>query len=1076
MVNNEDVYTKFPLQSFLCIGHWPDDTPEARDKLANAVTYWGDMQERRKWPLALHFFRNYAYLKGNPFIHFNYDGSRLNFITPAGGGNYFSPNVVTNYLIRPYEGNVSIFTQTKPYPKVTPASSRPEDEDAARGVAAIISALWEDPLRMQAQQRSVVSDLLLCGTAAFETTYTELPIYETIKTKEGIAGENISFQAKKDVQVFAYSPFEINPDPGATSTQDSMSWIMVSSFRDKGWIKDMYDRDAPGYYPENLDKMSYSSQVNSPLYWRYQVKTLVDTPENAWFAKIPNYGIRPDGSGPNEVLFRIIDVKPTPNFPQGRTIVVAGNQLLYCGPSRAWSEKYPETWTKIRVARYRTVPGCFWGDSLFNSLIRPQKRINSIDQMLQEYRKSVFIQTLLVPSECKIPDGYITQTPRQVVPYKGEKAPTLLENQAFPPEILKERGMCEDYISAASGINKIMAGENQQNVRCWAEGSSLLDKYGRPIAVEDLFEGNDLATVLGHGPIGLVHKNAYNGEMITINPYNSLPMTVTPNHRFPTSNGIKQAKDITLNDCLLMGFSRPRDGCGKIEFSPVVSLGFKPVSPVPLAYSLEDPDFLWFCGFFLAEGCTDDNRVIFSCGKKETTVIEKITRVSEQLFGITPKVNLRLLGTNIHINNRTVAQNMRSLFGEYAHTKQVPEEIMSSPGSVLPLVAGWLDGDGNLDKQRLRGTTVSFSLASQIHAILWDEKIVASLKKFKGRPCTLSKHDSPGKDVYVTSLSGEEAKRVTSHTVRWPEYSPKLHGGAKGVWKGDKYYSQIKEVGSSDYIGNVFNVTMNDFEGADNTVVSACIYSQNSADMLQFLRTQALQSKDAVFQEYEEVLQDVASDIVKTVIEFYSDPELEALKVKVLASNRNLSTFSFESLKRMDLRDNTTVKFDIRSKVMVEPEAKAENAKMLIQYLGPALNPLQQDTLFRAMYLDELVADTNVDVERARRQIAQIKSGIAPGLIKPIPGVDRGMLMAEEYRQEIARTAFMDLPQPTQAELLRLFDAYNQMAAEELAQQQLNQQLMARAPSQLPPAGPPAGRAGSPPQPAQPQGPPGPVR
>jgi len=141
----------YPIESPLSLCNIPHESEEDRARLARAICHWADECEASKWPRALQWYQNYAYVMGYPFMHFNYNGSTLNVTNLSSQMNNksFVPRTVSNYLLRPFEGNVSIFTTSRPYPMVTPRSDRPEDEDAAKASGAILETLWEDPLRMQ---------------------------------------------------------------------------------------------------------------------------------------------------------------------------------------------------------------------------------------------------------------------------------------------------------------------------------------------------------------------------------------------------------------------------------------------------------------------------------------------------------------------------------------------------------------------------------------------------------------------------------------------------------------------------------------------------------------------------------------------------------------------------------------------------------------------------------------------------------------------------------------------------------------------------------------------------------------
>src|SRR5574338_1491695 len=485
-MNNMDPKECYPRESYLSICMWPSDTPEEREELASVVCHWAKAIETQQWPRALQYFQNYAFLVGQPYIQFQFDGSSVTTALPRGALRHAMlhiPKVVCNYIIRPFEANVSMFTEVKPFPQVSPRSDSPEDEDASKLSEVVLQVLWEDPLRMPEKLRLLAGMVLLTGTAAAEVTYSEgdspliKPKKETkvvddeilgqIEVEEEVDEDDVTFL--KEFNVNLYNAFQILPDPAATSDPDSLTWIMTCTYQDKGWVREHFNRDEEGFFPENLDKMT-GGDTTSPLYWCERIKDLVDSP-NETFAGLVGSATSGTGVSSTDVIMRVVDCKPNRCYPQGRTLIVAGGQLVYAGPSRAWSEKYPKRWTTLTMFRYWTMPDRFWGIPLLTELIPLQRRVNAIDSLVQLDRQQLALGGWLLPNTARIPDGFIGSVPGQNVPYHvshtGAK-PERIPNEPLPQQLLIERETMVAAIQEISGMNQIMMGNTPANVRSGA--------------------------------------------------------------------------------------------------------------------------------------------------------------------------------------------------------------------------------------------------------------------------------------------------------------------------------------------------------------------------------------------------------------------------------------------------------------------------------------------------------------------------------------------------------------------------------------------------------------------------------
>jgi len=478
-----DIQNLFPNSSTYALTVHPSDTPQERDELAGIIQKLVADNNTNTWYRSLQAFQNCAFLVGQSYILWHFNGSTLSTVTPRSGVHNASLNVpktVANELIRPYEATVSMFSSTKPIPKITPRSDDPVDEDAAALAEVALDTVWEQPLRMQSKVRELAAGLALTGTAAMEVVLEDqgtynipVPKVRTEEIEDDLLGliTRESETSEEEMKSFSqlrctvYNSFQLIPDPKAGSDPDKMNFIGVQMYVDKGWVQEAYNKDEPGYYPENLDNLAESDGATSPLYWHERIRDLIDSPNEVGMSTPGR-----DRVNSQDIVLRIFDVKPNVYYPKGRTIVFAGGQLIYCSPKdtggRVWNPRYPELWTPLVVFRYWSLPDRFWGLPLLTPLVPLQKRINAIDSLTQQNRELMTLGQWLVPNTAGIPDGYISGIPGQNITYKVRGGilakPERIANQSLPQELFVERDLHVANIQRISGINEILSG-NQPN-------------------------------------------------------------------------------------------------------------------------------------------------------------------------------------------------------------------------------------------------------------------------------------------------------------------------------------------------------------------------------------------------------------------------------------------------------------------------------------------------------------------------------------------------------------------------------------------------------------------------------------
>lgn len=155
--------------------------------------------------------------------------------------------------------------------------------------------------------------------------------------------------------------------------------------------------------------------------------------------------------------------------------------------------------------------------------------------------------------------------------------------------------------------------------------------------------------------------------------------------------------------------------------------------PFNRAY-LESEDFWWFIGLWLGDGWNDKNKLCISFNEKEQKHINRFIRISKELFNRSPYLRKRGHCIEGSICYTELKDQIKSVFGQYAHGKTIPESIKYLPHSLKSeLILGYLDSDGCItNKLETEFVSINLKLLEGIQDMLFSLGCVSSLRKLRG--------------------------------------------------------------------------------------------------------------------------------------------------------------------------------------------------------------------------------------------------------------------------------------------------------------------------------------------------------
>lgn len=463
-------------------------------------------RQSRQWMRTVNWMENIFFGMGRHYID-DINLSRLSRDSDSGDLSLIRettsaiPRPTNDILGRYLETNVALFTENRPRPRVTAKSDRRDDKIAAELSELALEYLWEK-LDMPEKHREMARIMLYCGVAWLEVLYDpsiprHMTVPQTQETPVTIApGEEgrpitlpvnrtvaardekgrIKMQGKMeygDITANVISPFEMHLPTCHWWNGPDMGWVMreyytpLSALHDQwggGKVSGLTTR-RNGWYLENLKKVTGQNVQNLPLWWWERVTDMVEGSGPSIYAGTPE-----QWSG--HTIVRIFDRKPNPRWPNGRTIIVAGDQVIYDSPknvgARAFDPRWPERWHPYIRYRWEPQIGSIYGRSLVSKLLPKIKRVNAIDTTMIMWRRTVPIATWLVPRGAQPVEDIFSGKPGQFWEYDPRRTMQQEPKPIFPPNYpaaaVEERREQIAEMEAIAGTEEILRGQRPTGV------------------------------------------------------------------------------------------------------------------------------------------------------------------------------------------------------------------------------------------------------------------------------------------------------------------------------------------------------------------------------------------------------------------------------------------------------------------------------------------------------------------------------------------------------------------------------------------------------------------------------------
>jgi len=402
------------------------------EELVTEVLQEYERRRQEKKPFELAFELNMDFVAGNQNSYINANGE----LAELSSNFAFEKKEVFNHCAPIVETRLAKLARVRPSMSVRPASSSEADIACAKLGKNIL-----DSFSAQCNISDLISEATLwsevCGTSFYKVVWDAedgLIIGQDEKQKSISLG---------DVNVSVCSPFEIFPDSSSAKDLNSCNSIMHVKAFPVSSIHDIYGVDVKG---EEMDVFTYNSFSNVTRFAGQSNVTKFTKKTKKDHALVIEYYI-----------------KPTLDFPNGRLIIVAGNQLVFNGDMPyAVGEKYKRDFPFVRQV-CTAFAGQFWGVSVVERCIPIQRAYNAIKNRKHEFISRLTNGVLAVEDGSVDLDDLEQEglVPGKILTYRaGSSIPNFLNIGSIPTDFAKEEDRLLDEFISVSGVSELMRGSN----------------------------------------------------------------------------------------------------------------------------------------------------------------------------------------------------------------------------------------------------------------------------------------------------------------------------------------------------------------------------------------------------------------------------------------------------------------------------------------------------------------------------------------------------------------------------------------------------------------------------------------
>lgn len=384
------------------------------------------VENERQWELNMNF------ISGNQYCGINARGD----LEDTDRDFFWQEREVFNHIAPVIESRLARFSRVSPLFSVRPKTDDDKDVNGAAIAEKLLASAFEKyDLDETVKKVTVWSET--CGTGFYKIVWDNRG-----GNAVGEADGETVFEG--DVKIIPVSPFEIFPDSLFSEELDDCFSIIHARALPVREIKEKYGVAVAG---ENLDVFGLFKSDSA----KSGAKTTI---ENAAIV-IEKYE------------------KPSAEFPSGRLITVAGDELLYYGELPYKNGKNgARTFPFVKQVCLKAA-GRFFGASITERLIPVQRAFNAVKNRKHEFLNRLSMGVMKVEDGSLDVDDLESEglPPGKVLVYRqGSSAPEMMSGLSMPSDFNEEEEKLLNEFVTISGVAEVSSSMSNANV---ASGTAL---------------------------------------------------------------------------------------------------------------------------------------------------------------------------------------------------------------------------------------------------------------------------------------------------------------------------------------------------------------------------------------------------------------------------------------------------------------------------------------------------------------------------------------------------------------------------------------------------------------------------
>jgi hypothetical protein len=274
-----------------------------------------------------------------------------------------------------------------------------------------------------------------------------------------------------DITATIVSPFEMHLPQVHWWDGEDMGWVMREYYTDMDMLIDKFKapglklKKGDGWRLDRLAKAQTQNTRNLPIWWWERIADMVEGSGPSLYVGTPE-------TWEGYTTVRIFDRKPNSKWPRGRTVITAGDQVIYDSPkkrgARAYDPRWPKRWHPYIRYRWEAMPGSINGRSLVSKLLPKLKRVNAIDTTMIMWRRTVPMSAWVIPKGAQPIEDQWLGRPGQIWEYDPRRtagaAPEPIYPPPYPAAAAEERQQQIAEMEAIAGTEEILRGQRPTGV------------------------------------------------------------------------------------------------------------------------------------------------------------------------------------------------------------------------------------------------------------------------------------------------------------------------------------------------------------------------------------------------------------------------------------------------------------------------------------------------------------------------------------------------------------------------------------------------------------------------------------